>query len=87
MSFFYHRPIWILANKVDWGPKTFKVFNRWIEHPNFKSFVEDVWKSNKVICSCAYVLNEELKFLKEKIKRRNVEVFEVINIDVDEATN
>ncbi|XP_058785067.1 uncharacterized protein LOC131659978 [Vicia villosa] len=28
-----HRPIWILTNKLNWGPKPFKVFKPWFEHP------------------------------------------------------
>lgn len=86
MEVSYHRPIWTISSRVYQGPKPFKVLNCWFEHPVFKSFIEDVRKYNKVRGSYSYVMKQKLMFLKEKLKRWNVEVFRVINLDVKKET-
>lgn len=35
-----HCPISIKSSKFNWGPKSFKIFMAWIEHPNFLPLVE-----------------------------------------------
>ncbi|MCI09822.1 hypothetical protein A2U01_0030913 [Trifolium medium] len=35
-----HCPIWLMCSNINWGPKPFKVNNCWLEHPEFKQFVE-----------------------------------------------
>ncbi|XP_058751026.1 uncharacterized protein LOC131624048 [Vicia villosa] len=36
-----HRPVWIKASNLDWGPKPFKVFNSWFQHKDFLKFVKE----------------------------------------------
>ncbi|CAI8601773.1 unnamed protein product [Vicia faba] len=33
-----HRPVWILSTNLNWGPKPFKVFRTWYDHPEFMAF-------------------------------------------------
>lgn len=40
-----HCPIWIVCSSHDWGPKPFQFNKCWLEHDNFKSFVEERWGS------------------------------------------
>ncbi|XP_058780938.1 uncharacterized protein LOC131655044 [Vicia villosa] len=42
-----HRPIWIKASNLDWGPKPFKVFNSWFQHKDFLNFVKAAWDLRK----------------------------------------
>ncbi|XP_058784973.1 uncharacterized protein LOC131659865 [Vicia villosa] len=39
-----HCPIWLISNKVNWGPKPFKVNEEWFSDKDFLPFVEKVWK-------------------------------------------
>lgn len=63
-----HRPIFIEAPIKDWGPKPFCLFNHWIRHPSFKSFVEDKWGLFNIQGWGSYVLKEKLKLLKGALK-------------------
>ncbi|KAL8505547.1 hypothetical protein ACS0TY_016695 [Phlomoides rotata] len=47
-----HVPIYIEGSKNDWGPRPFKFFNQWIQHPSYKGFV----------------IKEKLKELKVELK-------------------
>ncbi|XP_058774884.1 uncharacterized protein LOC131649153 [Vicia villosa] len=38
-----HCPIWIVADKMDWGPKPFKFNNEWFQYKEFIGFVEKEW--------------------------------------------
>lgn len=42
-----HASIWIKNNYLNWGPKLFRVFRCWFEHPNFRSFVVESWNSSQ----------------------------------------
>lgn len=66
------RPLWILANNITWGPKPFKVFNRWFEKPEFKTFVEKVWSSSTTHGKCVVIMKEKFKMVKENLKRWNI---------------
>lgn len=35
-----HRPMWIKASNLNWGPKPFKVKNCWDGHEEFLDFVK-----------------------------------------------
>lgn len=76
-------PIWIQDNKLNLAPKPFKKFSCWFEHHDFVSFINEVWKSGQVQEKCAYVMKERLNFLKEKLRKWNVEVFGKVNLEVD----
>lgn len=40
-----HVPIFIDEVVKDWGPKPFRFFNQWIQHPTFCEFVAEKWNS------------------------------------------
>lgn len=51
-----HRPIWIKACNLSWGPKPFKVYNGWFEHRDFLEFVKYVWESCPVQGENTFIL-------------------------------
>ncbi|XP_058725826.1 uncharacterized protein LOC131597131 [Vicia villosa] len=83
-----HRPVWVKARYVDWGPKPFRVFNCWYDHPEFVEFVKQEWNSKHVQGSGAFVLKEKLKHLRDRLRWWNQRVFGWLDVkikdDVDE---
>lgn len=53
----------------DWGPKPFKVWDRWFHFPRFRSMVETECTQIQVEGTAAYILKESLKRLKYKLKQ------------------
>lgn len=70
-----HRPIWLTCSVVDWGPKPFRFNNCWLEHKDFRSYVEECWRGMSVGGWKIYVFKEKLKSLHEKLRDQNKEVF------------
>lgn len=70
-----HCPILLDISTKDWGPRPFRFFNVWMNHPNFSIFVEDKWNNYGVSGRAGYVLKEKLKMLKTDLKIWNKEVF------------
>ncbi|KAL8497092.1 hypothetical protein ACS0TY_020679 [Phlomoides rotata] len=64
----YHIPIYIEGIKKDWGPRPFKFFNQWIQHPSYKDLAETVWTSSSKQGWTGYVIKEKLKELKAALK-------------------
>ncbi|CAK8534563.1 unnamed protein product [Lathyrus sativus] len=56
-----HRPVWIKANHLNWGPKPFKVFKCRFDHPDFHDFVKKIGNSSHFVGSAAHVLAKKLK--------------------------
>ncbi|CAK8543129.1 unnamed protein product [Lathyrus sativus] len=56
-----HCPIRIPNSKKNWGPKPFKVFNRWFNHPKFVEFVASSWQGLQVEGSPTFILAERLR--------------------------
>ncbi|PNX65170.1 cysteine-rich receptor-like protein kinase [Trifolium pratense] len=63
-----HCSIWLLSSNSNWGPKPFRVNNCWLEHPEFKLFVENTWKKLHITGKKAFVIKEKLKRLKEELR-------------------
>lgn len=82
-----HCPMMIGASHLDWGPKTFKFFSMWIDHPNFLPLVEETGSSTNINGKKLFVFKEKLKLLKSKLKLWNLEVVGKVNLGVEEATN
>jgi hypothetical protein len=53
-----------MCSNLNCGPKPFKVNNCWLEHLEFKSFVEKTWAKLKVDGKKAFIIKEKLKRLK-----------------------
>ncbi|GKV34368.1 hypothetical protein SLEP1_g42745 [Rubroshorea leprosula] len=70
-----HCPIMVKTSTADWGPKPFRVFDAWQQHPQFRKAVEDKWKELNVEGYAGYRCLKKLKRLKEFLKGWNKEVF------------
>ncbi|CAK8536180.1 unnamed protein product [Lathyrus sativus] len=82
-----HRPLWIKANKLNWGAKPFKVFSFWFDHPKFLDFVKLEWNAIKVIGSVAHILNEKFKVTRGRLRLCNKEVFGWVELNIDEKVD
>lgn len=78
-----HASIWIKNNYLNRGPKLFRVFNCWFEHPNFRSFVVESWNSFQWEGMQAFVLKEKFKLLCQKLKVWNIEILEWRDLKID----
>lgn len=70
-----HIPVWLRCNVMNWGPKPFRTLNAWLEHRDFKGFVDQEWKKMSVTGSYSYVIKEKLKLLKHRLKWWNGVLF------------
>lgn len=70
-----HCPIMLKGENTNWGPKPFRFNNCWLQHVDFKSFVEGSWADLQVAGRNIYRLKEKLEQLKVKIKEWNSLVF------------
>ncbi|PNX83060.1 cysteine-rich receptor-like protein kinase [Trifolium pratense] len=77
-----HCPIWLVFSNTDWGPKPFKFNNCWIDHPNFKPFVTNIWRNLDIKGKKAFVIKEKLKMLKEGLKVWNREDFGILDLNI-----
>ncbi|GKU89787.1 hypothetical protein SLEP1_g3881 [Rubroshorea leprosula] len=64
-----HCPLLLKNEKVDWGPKPFKFFDSWLEHPNCKEVSSKVWKSVEVRGWKGFRLKEKLRETKKALKK------------------
>lgn len=81
----YHKLVLIKENNVNWGPRPFKVFNCWYEHPDFLKFVKSEWNSFYVKGRVARVLKEKLKLLRDNLRWWNKNVFGWIDLKIKEG--
>lgn len=56
-----HCLVWLIEDEKNWGPKPFKFNNCWLDHEDFKSFVEVCWGDLQIHGSASYVVKEKLK--------------------------
>lgn len=75
--------MWLLASNENWGPKPFKFINGWLQHENGKEFIEEKWKGLEVEGWKAHVVKEKLKYVKEKLKVWNKEVYGIQDIHIE----
>ncbi|XP_058752758.1 uncharacterized protein LOC131625938 [Vicia villosa] len=80
-----HCPVWIMKDKLDWGPKPFRFNNEWFSLDSFLPFVEKEWKSLVVGGRGDFILKEKLRLLKDKLRRWNKEVFGKIELDMEDG--
>lgn len=84
---FDHFPIWIKAGIGDWGPKSFRFNNYWVKHKDFLSFVKEEWDVVSVIGQGDFILKENLKALKRKLKWWNKKVFGWLDLKVEKVVS
>ncbi|GAU33402.1 hypothetical protein TSUD_20950 [Trifolium subterraneum] len=80
-----HCPIWLMCSNLNWGPKPFKVNNCWLEHSEFKLFVEKTWEKLNIRGKKAFVIKEKLKRLKEELRGWNREVFSILDLNIEKT--
>ncbi|GKV46286.1 hypothetical protein SLEP1_g53278 [Rubroshorea leprosula] len=78
-----HCALILTSRNIDWGPKPFRVLDAWQQHPDFKGFVEDKWKTLQIEGWAAYKCKQKLKLLKEDCKGWNRGVFGNVEIQLD----
>ncbi|XP_058775028.1 uncharacterized protein LOC131649274 [Vicia villosa] len=81
-----HAPIWLKANNKGWGPKPFRFNNCRFEDAEFMRFVEDSWKDINVAGNKTFIIKENLKILRTKLRIWNKEKFGWIDLKIEEAT-
>ncbi|PNX74096.1 cysteine-rich receptor-like protein kinase [Trifolium pratense] len=82
-----HCPIWLMCDNIDWGPKPFKFNNCWTEHPDFNSFVTNLWGNLNITGKKAFVIKEKLKKLKEGLRVWNKEIFGILDLNIEKTVN
>lgn len=70
-----HCPIMLKGEVNNWGPKPFRFNNCWLQHCDFKPFVEKSLSELHVSGWKIFGFKEKLKLLKLKLKEWNVELF------------
>ncbi|GKV34650.1 hypothetical protein SLEP1_g43008 [Rubroshorea leprosula] len=80
-----HYPI-VLKNQIsNWGPKPFRFFDAWLEFPQFKGIVTDIWKSTEVKGWNGYCLKEKLKETKKVLKEWNKKMTSEIELGIQKS--
>ncbi|XP_050874962.1 uncharacterized protein LOC127078559 [Lathyrus oleraceus] len=69
-----HKPVWIKESNANWGPKPFKVFKNWYDHPGFLDFVKKEWNSFHIKGNASYVV-KKFKLLRDKLHWWNKMIF------------
>ncbi|XP_058746484.1 uncharacterized protein LOC131619402 [Vicia villosa] len=80
-----HCPIWLLFDKVDWGPKPFIFNNEWFSDKNFLSFVKEEWKGMEVLGRGDFVLKEKLRLIKDRLRWWNLNIFGKVDLEVEDG--
>ncbi|XP_058754420.1 uncharacterized protein LOC131627572 [Vicia villosa] len=79
-----HCPVWLMVDKEDWGHKPFKFNNKWFKDKSFFDFVKKEWEGFTVHGRGDYVLKEKFRFLKERLKWWEKNVFGRIDLEIEE---
>ncbi|XP_058739159.1 uncharacterized protein LOC131611049 [Vicia villosa] len=80
-----HCPIWLVVENMNWGPKPFRFNNQWFSFDSFLQFVEKEWRNMKVNDRGDFVLKENLRLLKDKLRVWNKEVFGRFDLEEEEG--
>lgn len=77
-----HAPI-CLNTFVNWhdGAKPFKYFGPWMNHPQYKTIIDNAWTTN-INGSVAYCFTKKLKSVKHTLHRWNKETFRNIDTNI-----
>lgn len=70
-----HCPVVLFDKEINWGPKPFKFLDCWLDHPDFRNFVRNEWKSFEVHGSASFIIKEKLKMLKNSLRAWNHQCF------------
>lgn len=80
-------PIWLVLDNKIWGSKPLKFNNERFSFKLFILFLEKEWREFMEEGRGDFILNEKLRFLKERITWWNKVVFGKIDLDVEDNTS
>ncbi|GKV01676.1 hypothetical protein SLEP1_g14215 [Rubroshorea leprosula] len=80
-----HSPIMLVNSSKDWGPRPFRSLDCWMEHKEFKAFIQEKWNNYIINGWGGFRLKEKLKRLKNDLKKWNREVFGHVDKKIEEA--
>lgn len=75
-----HFPLILESAPITWGPTPFRFENMWLLHQDFKRNIQEWWEEHSEFGWAGYCLMKKLKFVKEKLKIWNREVFGDVRI-------
>jgi len=94
-NFWGENTLWVLPRDVsdhcllvlevggwDWGPRSFRFNNYWLENRKVKDVVEGSWNSNNMRGWMGFVLKEKLKALKVKLTEWNKEEYGKVDMRI-----
>lgn len=64
-----HCPIILKVGLTNFGPKSFKIFDHWMELDDFNILVHNAWQTGGITGSLDVLLKNKLKHLKQEIKK------------------
>ncbi|GKU98541.1 hypothetical protein SLEP1_g11532 [Rubroshorea leprosula] len=76
---------WVAQPSKDWGPKPFRFFDAWLELPQFKGIVIDIWNSTVVKGWNGYRLKEKLKETKKVLKEWSKNMTSEIDLGIQKS--
>jgi hypothetical protein len=79
-----HCPLLLKYNHEDWGPKSFRFNNFWLDSKKLVEIVESFWVSNSVEGWMDFALKEKLKRLKPILKAWHKEEYGGMETKMDE---
>ncbi|KAL8531126.1 hypothetical protein ACS0TY_007949 [Phlomoides rotata] len=80
-SFSNHIPIFIEGYIKYWGPKLFKFFNQWLQHPTFKKMMDEAWKESSRRGGQALLEQGKFRRLESRIEEKKEELEKLDIID------
>ncbi|GKV31169.1 hypothetical protein SLEP1_g39893 [Rubroshorea leprosula] len=80
-----HCPILLKNELVDWGPKPFKFYDAWLEHPGCKETISNVWNSSEVKGWSGFKIKEKLKQTKIALKKWSSNMIMEVDSQIKEA--
>ncbi|GKV25907.1 hypothetical protein SLEP1_g35285 [Rubroshorea leprosula] len=80
-----HCPILLKHERVDWGPKPFKIFDAWLQEPGCKEIIRNTWNSTTVEGWYGFKLKEKLKSVKKALKEWSRNSVTEVNRKIMEA--
>ena len=75
-----HFPLLLESSRVKWGPTPFRFENMWLQHHSFLDQVKTWWEECPVTGWEGFKFMKKLKYIKEKIRTWNKEVFGDIRV-------
>lgn len=83
IEIFWIIALFVFSVLIKIGGPTFRLFNAWLDHSDFKRLVVQSWNDGLIQGNKGYILKEKLKNLKSKLRTWNREVFGSMDLHID----